>query len=178
MPNVPGGAGRVVGLQRSAGGVPKLPVDRAMVKAGGMEGDRQRDRRFHGGPMRALCLYSLERIDALAAAGHPVVPGALGENVTIAGLWWDEIRPGVRLLIGEVEAEVTAYSAPCTNIAYAFADGGFARVGQKLNPGWSRVYARIVTEGTIAVGDAVQVIDRDATGSARVGDTDAASTHE
>jgi MOSC domain-containing protein YiiM len=175
MRSVPGDVGRVVGLQRSAGGVPKLPVDGAVVTAGGMEGDRQRDHRFHGGPARALCLYSLERIDALAAAGHPVGPGDLGENVTIAGLRWEEIRPGVRLRIGEVEAEVTAYAAPCKKIAYAFADAMFGRVGQKVNPGWSRVYARIVTEGKLVVGDAVQVIARDAAGATRVGDTDAAS---
>src|SRR3954471_16640534 len=95
--------GRVTGLQRSAGGVPKLPVERAMVRAGGMEGDKQANRRFHGGPDRALCLYAQERLDALAAAGHPVERGTLGENVTIAGLVWDEVRPGTRLRLGAVE---------------------------------------------------------------------------
>jgi MOSC domain-containing protein YiiM len=147
--------GRVTGLQRSAGGVPKLPVDRAIVRAAGMEGDKQRDRRFHGGPDRALCLYSQERIDALVAEGHPVRPGVLGENVTIFGLPWDEVRPGARLKIGAVEAEVTAFTSPCRNIAGGFLDGVFTRVGQKVNPGWSRVYARILSEGPITVGDPV-----------------------
>ena len=149
--------GRVTGLQRSAGGVPKLPVDRARVGPLGMEGDKQANRRFHGGPMRALCLYSQERLDALAAEGHPVGRGLLGENVTITGLEWGTIRPGVRLRIGEVEAEVTGYASPCEKIAYAFADGVFKRIGQKVNPGWSRVYVRIVAEGSVAVGDAVDV---------------------
>ena len=89
--------GWVTGLQRSGGGVPKLPVERALVRTGGMEGDRQRDRRYHGGPARALCLYSQERLDTLAAEGHPVGPGILGENVTIAGLPWEQVRPGTRL---------------------------------------------------------------------------------
>jgi MOSC domain-containing protein YiiM len=151
-------AGRVTGLHRSAGGVPKLPVDRAMVRATGMEGDKQANRRFHGGPMRALCLYSRERLDALAAEGHPVAPGLLGENVTIAGLEWAAIRPGVRLQIGEVEAEVTGYAAPCEKIGHAFLDRAFTRIGQKVNPGWSRVYVSIQREGTVAVGDAVRVL--------------------
>src|SRR6266536_183252 len=100
-------AGRVVGLQRSPGGVPKRAVDRATVTESGMEGDRQRNRRIHGGPARALCVYSQERIDALVAEGHSVAPGVLGENVTIAGLAWSDVRPGTRLQIGAVEAEVT-----------------------------------------------------------------------
>jgi MOSC domain-containing protein YiiM len=155
--------GRVVGLQRSGGGVPKLPVEAALVGPGGLEGDRQRNRQFHGGPDRALCLYAQERLDALAAEGHPVSPGALGENVTIAGLPWSEVRPGTRLRIGAVDVEVTSYASPCKNIAYAFMDGEVTRVGQKLNPGWSRVYVRVAGEGRIAVGD--PVVFAQATGS-------------
>ncbi|NUP69802.1 MAG: MOSC domain-containing protein [Gemmatimonadaceae bacterium] len=147
--------GRVTGLQRSAGGVPKLPVERAMVGAGGMEGDRQANRRFHGGPDRALCLYAQERLDALAAAGHPVERGTLGENVTIAGVPWEEVRPGARLRLGGVEVEVTGYAAPCRKISFGFADGGSSRVGQRSNPGWSRVYVRILSAGELTVGDPV-----------------------
>ena len=147
--------GWITGLQRSAGGVPKLPVERAMVRAGGMEGDKQANRRFHGGPERALCLYAQERLDALAAAGHPVERGTLGENVTIAGLAWDEVRPGARLRLGDVEVEVTGYASPCGKIALGFADGSSARVGQRSNPGWSRVYVRVLAEGEVAVGDSV-----------------------
>jgi Uncharacterized protein conserved in bacteria len=151
-------AARVVGLHRSNGGVPKLPVSQAMVRVNGMDGDKQRDRRFHGGPQRALCLYSQEHIDALVGEGHRVAPGVLGENVTIAGLRWSELRPGRVLRLGEVEAEVTGYAAPCEKIAGAFVGGAFKRVGQKVNPGWSRVYVSIRQEGQIAVGDPVELI--------------------
>ncbi len=147
--------GRVTALQRSAGGLPKLPVAHAQVRAGGMEGDRQRNRKYHGGPDRALCLYAQERLDALAAEGHPVGVGILGENVTIAGLPWERVQPGTRLRLGSVGVEVTAYAAPCRNIGYGFADGVFTRVSEKLNPGWSRVYARVLAEGEIAVNDPV-----------------------
>jgi MOSC domain-containing protein YiiM len=150
--------GRVEGLQRSEGGVPKLAIDRAEVRRSGMEGDRQADRRFHGGPMRALCLYSAERIGALVGEGHPVVPGMLGENVTIAGLPWEQVTPGTVLRVGPVEMEVTSYTAPCAKISAAFSDGDFTRIGQKVNPGWSRVYATILREGSIAVGDPVRLL--------------------
>lgn len=153
--------GRIVGLQRSAGGVPKLPVDRAAVSAAGLDGDKQRDRRFHGGPDRALCLYAQERIDALVAEGHDLSAGALGENVTIAGLSWEAVRPGVRLRLGSVEVEVTGYASPCAKLASAFLDGVYTRVGQKVNPGWSRVYVRVLGEGALAVGDPVLLLPRD-----------------
>jgi MOSC domain-containing protein YiiM len=147
--------GRVTGLQRSRGGVPKLSVERVMVRVDGMEGDRQANRKYHGGPDRALCLYAQERLEALRREGHPLEPGTLGENVTIAGLRWEEVRPGVRLQIGETEVEVTGFAAPCRQIAAGFADGLFTRVGEKANPGWSRVYARVLSEGEVAVGDRV-----------------------
>ena len=122
-----------------------------------MEGDRQRNRRFHGGPDRALCLYSQELIDALGAEGHPIVRGAVGENVTIAGLPWDRVRPGARLTLGEVDVEVTSYTAPCENIEGAFLDGRFVRISQRVHPGWSRVYVRVLRGGSLRVGDAVRL---------------------
>lgn len=147
--------GRITGLQRSDGGVPKRPVEVATVHTNGMEGDRQRNLGLHGGPDRALCLYSQERIDALAAEGHPIVRGAVGENVTIAGIPWDHVQPGARLTLGEVEVEVTAYTTPCRTIVAAFHDERSTRISQMKHPGWSRVYVRILREGALHVGDRV-----------------------
>jgi MOSC domain-containing protein YiiM len=155
--------GRVVGLQRSAGGVPKLPVQTAMVRTSGMEGDRQRKPFIHGGPRRALCLYSQERIDALAAEGHPIERGSVGENVTLAGLPWEAVRPGARLMLGEVEVEIVSYTAPCRTIRGAFADGRYARISEEKHPGWSRVYAQVLREGAISVGDRARVTPGGAT---------------
>lgn len=149
---------RVVGLQRSGGGVPKLPIQRASVHATGIEGDWQRNRKHHGGPDRALCLYSKALLDALVAEGHPASPGAMGENVTIVGLDWSGMQPGVRLRIGTVEAEVTDFACPCQKIARAFRDGEFTRVSEKVHPGWSRVYARVLRAGEIALGDEVEML--------------------
>ena len=149
--------GRVAGLQRSGGGVPKLPIERTAVHLTGMEGDWQRNRKFHGGPDRALCLYSLELLDALVREGHPAGAGKMGENVTISGIDWRLMQPGRRVRIGRVLAELTAFAAPCRNIAGAFRQHDFTRVSEKLHPGWSRVYARVVRDGEIAVGDVVEL---------------------
>jgi MOSC domain-containing protein YiiM len=85
-----------------------------------------------------------------------VAPGVLGENLTVAGLDWDAVGPGARLRLGEdVVVEVTRFTNPCLNIRPAFHDGDQGRVSQTQHPGWSRVYARVVSAGEIEVGDPV-----------------------
>ena len=151
---------RVHQLSVSGGGVPKLPVAQAEVTAGGIVGDRQRNRLFHGGPRRAVCLFALEEIERLRAEGHPVAPGTTGENVTVAGLPWERVRPGARLALGaEVVLEVTSYTAPCKNIGPSFRDGDFTRISQKLHPGESRVYARVLAPGIVRTGDPVVLLE-------------------
>ena len=108
---------RVHQLSVSDGGVPKLPVDRAFITKDGLDGDRQRNRRVHGGPARALCLFSLELIEALRAEGHAIQPGSTGENETISGMAWTDVVPGSRLRIGSVRLEITGYTAPCEHNA-------------------------------------------------------------
>ena len=140
------------------GGVPKHPVPSAQVAAEGVRGDKQRDRRFHGGPERAVSLYALERIAALQAEGHPIAPGTAGENLTIGGLEWATLGVGDQLQIGKLLVQITGYAAPCNNIAGSFADGLSKRISQKLHPGWSRLYARVLTEATVHEGDQVALL--------------------
>jgi MOSC domain-containing protein YiiM len=148
--------GRIVQINVSAGGVPKRAVPRARVTRLGIEGDRHRNARLHGGPDRALCLFSIEQIEALQAEGHPVEPGTLGENLTLAGLDWASVRPADVFRLGEeVLVEVTCFTSPCLNVRAAFLDGAHSRVSQTQHPGWSRVYARVLGPGEIAAGDPV-----------------------
>ena len=140
----------------SNGGVPKLPVPEARITVHGVVGDRQRSPKIHGGPDRAVCLFSLEVIEALRAEGHPIEPGSSGENLTLAGLDWAQLKPGDRLGIGEtVRLEMVSYTAPCQNNAAWFKDGNYTRISHKRHPGWSRLYARVLTEGVARPGDAV-----------------------
>lgn len=151
--------GWVFQVNRSAGGVPKLPAAVAEVTADGLAGDRQSDLRHHGGPERAVCLYSPDRILDLQREGHPIFPGAIGENLTLAGLYWDDLGPGARLEVGAgVELEVTRFTTPCRTIAGAFAGGAIERILQDRHPGWSRLYARALRSGTVRVGDRVKVV--------------------
>lgn len=144
----------------SNGGVPKRSVTRVRVDSRGVEGDRQQHLKVHGGPDRALCLYSLERILALQQEGHPIVPGGIGENLTITGLDWDAVRPGIRLAIGPtLTIEITSATEPCRAIAGSFTNGAIQRILHDRNPGWSRFYAKVLTPGKLTVGESVVVLD-------------------
>lgn len=149
--------GSVVQVSTSDGGVPKRPVPRAQVRAGGLAGDRQATRRHHGRPWQALCLWSAEVVDGLAAQGHPIGYGCAGENLTLGGLDWRQVRPGVRMRIGTALVETTSYAVPCAKNARWFADGDPMRIGHRRRPGTSRIYARVLEDGVVTAGDPVVV---------------------
>ena len=155
---------RIHQLNVSGGGVPKLPVDEVKVTAdgGGVAGDVQAERKHHGRPWQALSLWSLEVIDALAAEGHPIAPGSAGENVTIAGLDWSLVKPGVQLRLGtDVVCEITHYAVPCKKQAQWFSDRDFMRIDEIKHPGWARMYAAVLEGGALTTGDPVTIVQPD-----------------
>ena len=152
--------GHIFSLQISKGGVPKLPIRDAIVTELGLAGDKQRDRRYHGGPERAVCLFSLDEIVRLQAEGHPIYPGSTGENITLAGIDWTALDIGACLQLGDqVLIQISAYTVPCSNIAESFRDGEFKRISQKLHPGESRLYARVLRTGMLQVGQPAHILD-------------------
>lgn len=150
--------GRIVSINRSDGGVPKHPVPEARITASGVEGDRQEDLRSHGGPERAVLLYSLEIIQALQREGHLIRPGSAGENLTITGLDWNLVIPGATIRAGEAHLQITRYASPCYKIAGSFIAGDPSRISEKLHPGWSRAYSRVLCGGGwVRTGDLVEI---------------------
>jgi MOSC domain-containing protein YiiM len=155
--------GTILQISVSRGGVPKLPLERATVTERGVAGDGHNDRRSHGRPEQALCLWAVEVIEALRAEGHDVWPGCTGENITTSGVDWGNMLPGVRVQLGsEVLVEITDYASPCWKNARWFSDGDIDRINQETHPGSSRVYARVLTGGEIETADPVTVFEESA----------------
>jgi MOSC domain-containing protein YiiM len=151
--------GHIFQLNCSQGGVPKLAVREAWLTPTGLVGDVQAKKKIHGGPERALCLYALEHILQLHAEGHPIFPGSVGENVTVSGLSWEQLKPGTRLALGdEVLIEISSYTTPCPTIIKSFVDGDYTRIAQKIHPGDSRLYARVLQTGRLTVGQSIRVL--------------------
>ena len=154
--------GQIHQVSVSPGGVPKLAVaGRVAITPTGIAGDAQADRKHHGGPEQHVCIYSLEVIEALQAEGHPIFPGATGENLTVAGLDWTELRRGARVEIGGTAVlEITWPATPCGKNAQWFADRDPMRMSHDLHPGWSRWYAKVIEPGDVEAGDLIRLVDR------------------
>ncbi|MDQ2889565.1 MAG: MOSC domain-containing protein [Gemmatimonadota bacterium] len=133
-------------------------MDLAEIGPSGIVGDGHDDRKHHGGPERAVCLYASELITRLVEEGHPIYAGSAGENVTISGLDWSCMVPGVRVRLGATMIQLTSYTSPCKTIRNSFVNGRFERISQKTNPGWSRVYARVLVPGTVRRADEVEIV--------------------
>ncbi|HEY7133313.1 MAG TPA: GNAT family N-acetyltransferase [Candidatus Limnocylindrales bacterium] len=151
--------GRVYQVNISPGGVPKLPVPEARVGAQGLDGDAHHHDHVHGGPHRAVCLLALEAIERVQADGHRIEPGAVGENLTTTGIELATLDVGTRLAVGEeVVLEISGPANPCDVIKHVFVGGKSGRISILLHPTDSRMYARVLAQGTIHEGDAIRVL--------------------
>ena len=146
--------GVVTQISSSKGGVPKLAMPDARIGFGGIVGDGHRHRNHHGRPWQALCIYSDEVIEMLQGEGHPMGRGSAGENITVSGLAWEQVRPGVELRIGTALTLVQAYAEPCASNAQWFIGGEFMRM-HKSRGAVSRVYATVLEPGDVTTGDAI-----------------------
>ena len=151
--------GTLVQLNSSQGGVPKKSIEGAYVGWKGVEGDRQATRKHHGRPFQALSLWSAEVMEVLRTEGHQVVPGSAGENITVSGINWSDVRPGTRVRIGEVLCDISSYAVPCKQLADLFVDRDFNRIHHDRDlenaTASCRVYATVLERGNIAPGDPI-----------------------
>ena len=156
---VDGSSGRVLQVNVTAGGVPRRPVPEARVTTLGLAGDRHTADTVHGGPHRAVCLLGIEAIRRVAAEGHPIAPGTVGENLTTEGIELALLPTGTRLEIGaELLLEVTSPAMPCNLIEDSFLGRRSGRISILRFPSDSRMYARVLIEGTVRPGDAIRVL--------------------
>lgn len=140
-------------LNVSPGGMPKLPIDGAFVSKDGVAGDWQKNRKYHGGPDRAICLYSHELYDWLRTKGIDLASGAVGENFTTRGVDLNALQKGDRLKVGDVVVELTDVRVPCRNLNKWHPELLETIKGRS---GW---VAKVVTEGHVKPGDVIEQIE-------------------
>jgi MOSC domain-containing protein YiiM len=158
---------RIVQINISKGGVPKLPIVEAVVTHLGIEGDAHAHPEIHGGPNQALLWICEEAIEELKSAGFPLFAGALGENVTTRGVDRRSLRLGQRWRMGEIVIELTKVRAPCQTIqVYGWGVPNAVydqdvKAGEWSSPRWglSGFYASVVQPGSIRVGDEIALLD-------------------
>lgn len=159
-------------LRPDAGTIGITAIDKrpaaGAVKLGpyGLYADVQADRKHHGGFDKAVYAYAQEDADWWQAElGSELAPGWFGENLRLSGIDVNGARVGERWQIGSAVVEVTMPRTPCQT----FARWVGASVGGGAERGWVKrfsdsgrlgAYLRVVTNGKVAAGDEVKVIER------------------
>jgi MOSC domain-containing protein YiiM len=145
--------GTLVQVNVSPGGMPKLPVDSVHVSKDGLTGDWQLNRKYHGGPDRAVCLYSAELYDQFREEGLNMTWGGVGENFTTQGFDLMSLERGSRLRVGECLIEITNVREPCKSLRKWHFQLPYLIDGRS---GW---VARVLEEGDVKKGDVIETIE-------------------
>eukprot|EP01126_Amoeba_proteus_P041111 TRINITY_DN4412_c0_g1_i1.p1 TRINITY_DN4412_c0_g1~~TRINITY_DN4412_c0_g1_i1.p1 ORF type:complete len:173 (-),score=25.37 TRINITY_DN4412_c0_g1_i1:197-715(-) len=143
---------------KRACGLPKQSVRELVVGTSGAEGDYNRYRTTHKSSTnnRALSLITLDILNDLTKEGWgPVLPGDLGENITVAGNIRFAIEQKYRM--GTVVLQITEEIQPCNNLMnlpYVGRERKNAFLSAlKRRRGW---YAKVHETGVILPGDVVE----------------------
>lgn len=112
----------------------------------GIEGDAHAGR-WH----RQVSMLGLDQIAAFNARGAGVEPGAFGENLVVEGFEFRALPVGTLLRCGGVLLEITQIGKECHNHCEIY-----RRMGDCIMPR-EGVFARVLCEGVIRVGDEMAV---------------------
>jgi MOSC domain-containing protein YiiM len=149
----------------------KMPVPRAMLRMSGFEGDGQADRRNHGGPDKAVCVYSSVHYPHWQRMlGRRLDPGAFSENLTVSGIREARVCVGDVFRAGEAVVQVSTPRTPCDKVA---GKNGEKQLTKWISgSGYSGFYMRVLEEGLVETGDAFERVERhpDRIAIARVND--------
>tara|TARA_B100001996_G_scaffold358630_1_gene323348 strand:+ start:43 stop:525 length:483 start_codon:yes stop_codon:yes gene_type:complete len=137
-------------------GLPKIKTKKATVLTGGIDGDynRFRENKKNGDPNMALMILSLDIINELNNEGWSVMPGDLGENLTIDNLDYSTLKPGQKYTLGTAKIEISLICDPCSNLKI-LPYVGIGKISDFIKTlmgrrGW---YARVLEPGIIAEKD-------------------------
>ena len=143
-------------------GIYKQPVSHVDVDELGIQGDVQVDKRYHGGPDKALHQYSLPSyrriIEAYAELENVAVPGSIGENITIAEMAETTVCIGDKYRFGTVLVQVSEPRQPCWKINAVFKQIDLTEfIAREGITGW---YYRVLEAGEMILGDAAELAER------------------
>jgi MOSC domain-containing protein YiiM len=141
-------------------GIDKRPVSgRVAVGPLGLDGDVQVEKRHHGGEGQAVYAYAQEDADWWERELDRGLPaGSFGENLRTSGLDLVGAVLGERWQVGTALFEVTAWRIPCATFERFWAVPQLIK--RFTAHGATGAYLRVLETGTVAAGDAVEVLHR------------------
>lgn len=151
-----------IGPRHSPTGIYKWPIERVLVNASGIVGDVQADKRFHGGPQKALhqfALSSYEKIIKRFPLLHTkALPGSMGENLCATDMHDANVCIGDIYQVGSCLLQVSAPRIPCSKIDQKFKQTDMnILIRHRRLTGW---YYRVLEQGQICLHDDIVLLDR------------------
>ena len=138
----------------------QLVTGSVSLRVDNLDGDGQADRSVHGGPDKAVCVYSADHYDdwrhevKVDACG----PGWFGENFSIAHQTEGTVALGDVYRIGTALVQVSQPRGPCWKLARRWRRPDMVkRVVESGRSGW---YVRVLEEGVVAAGETLVLEDR------------------
>ena len=144
-------------------GIFKEPIKgRIKLRRLNLDGDKQADLTVHGGPDKAVYAYPAEHYDywKKRLPNMKLPWGMFGENFTTEGLLEDQVNIGDVFRIGSSEVVATQPRMPCSKLGVKF--GRLDSVKQFMESKLPGIYFRVLKEGEVGPGDAIELISRDA----------------
>ena len=141
-------------------GIDKRPMARPVrLGAEGLAGDDYGDRLNHGGVEQAAYAYAREDLDWWTEQlGRELRNGEFGENITTSGLDVSGALIGEIWQLGSAVVQVTAPRIPCGTFQTWMEEPRWVR--RFAAAGRPGSYLRVLTEGSVAAGDDIDVLSR------------------
>ena len=153
---------RPLGPKGKQSGIFKFPVSSSMVTETGMEQDVQIDKRFHGGPEKALHQYALSSYEAIIKQ-YPllhkrITPGCIGENISSPHLNDANVCIGDVFQMGQIKVQVSSPRIPCWKIVAKLEAPNLDKfIQEKCLTGW---YYRVLQGGELKEGDEITRLEQ------------------
>ena len=157
----------------------KAAVGSAEVRALGLVGDAQKEKKHHGGPQKAVLVYgaahypalwdavlrphAVQHAEALRAMSSDVDAsvytfGAFGENLTIDGLTEATVCLGDIWRIGSCELQITEPRGPCGTLTRRWLRPALlGMIHATAAAGW---YNAVRRDGAVGAGDEAVLVER------------------
>jgi MOSC domain-containing protein YiiM len=126
----------------------------------GLKSDSVANTRHHGGPDKAVCLYSSDHYvywEKILSCTLP--PAAFGENFTVTHLQEDDICIGDIFRVGASLIQVSQPRQPCATLSARYGRADFAK--QVVQTGYTGFYCRVLEQGAVSPGDELIIIEQD-----------------
>ena len=144
----------ITGICKSAVSGPLL------LKKLGVEGDGVGDLRYHGGPDKAVCVYSKEHYPYWEKIlGITLPAAAFGENLTVSGLHEEGICIGDVFQLGTAIVQVSQPRQPCRTLAARYGRSDMIKL--VTDSGRTGFYCRVLEEGMVEKGSPFVLTERD-----------------